>query len=83
MKRAAQVAATAEELFTQIWKEGPAYTVGEAALVLRLGRGTVYNLVRAGTLRAVPVGTAKVLIDRRSLRTLLGGGATGAEGGAR
>lgn len=43
-----------------------ALTVDEAAKALRVGRNTVYNLVRAGRIRSVRIGR-KIRIPREAL----------------
>ncbi|SOB79016.1 DNA binding domain-containing protein, excisionase family [Sphingomonas guangdongensis] len=49
-----------------------AVRVDDACRLTGLGRTTIYELMRSGRLRSVKVGRAR-LIDRASLRTLIGG----------
>lgn len=49
-----------------------ALRVDDACRLTGLGRTTIYELMKSGRLRSVKVGRAR-LIDRASLRTLIGG----------
>lgn len=47
-----------------------AYSVGEAAKLVSLGRSTLYDLMKAGTLKYVKVGSRR-LIPAEALRALV------------
>jgi excisionase family DNA binding protein len=55
--------------------ERRAFRINEAAVVYRLSRSTIYNLIAAGKLRAVKIGGRR-LIPRDAMEALLAQGAT-------
>ena len=53
--------------------ESPVLTVEEAAVVLRLSRGTAYEAVRRGDIPTIRIGR-RLLVPRARLMAMLGAG---------
>ena len=59
--------------------DSPVLTVEEAAVVLRLSRGTAYQAVRRGDIPTIRIGR-RLLVPRARLMAMLTGDAQKAEG---
>jgi excisionase family DNA binding protein len=61
-----------DALAVQLDQPGADFEVGEAAAVLRLSRGTVHQLIKAGQLGGYKLpGVEKVLVPRQAIRDYL------------
>jgi excisionase family DNA binding protein len=62
--------------------ESPILTVEEAAVILRLSRGTAYEAVRRGDIPTIRIGR-RLLVPRARLMAMLGAGDDQKAGGER